>query len=91
MKYLDWDDEKNEKIKRERDISFEEAAIAIIGGDVLDTYDHHNQKRYPNQKIAVVNINNYAYLVPYVEDQDKIFLKTVVPSRKATKKYLVKK
>lgn len=90
MKYVDWDEAKNEILKRERDISFEKVVLAIIDGSTLDGYDHPNQKLYPKQKIFVVNIDNYAYFVPYVEDQDKFFLKTIIPSRKATKKYLIK-
>lgn len=88
MKYLDWNEEKNERLKKERGISFEDIKIAIEGGNLLDTYDHPNQKRYPGQKIMVIEIENYAYLVPYVRDEEKVFLKTIVPSRMATKKYL---
>ena len=91
MKYFDWDEEKNERLKRERDISFEEVILAFIEGKILADEEHQNKGRYPNQRMFIVEIENYAYLVPYVEDKDKIFLKTVVPSRKATKKYLVYK
>lgn len=91
MKYFDWDQDKNEVLKRERDISFEEVVIAIFEGRVLDDVKHPNKKRYPNQRMLVVNIDNYACLVPYVEDAKKVFLKTIIPSRKATKKYLVNK
>lgn len=90
MKYFDWNKEKNELLKIERDISFEEVFIAIESGGLLEIVRHSNQKKYPNQKFFVVNINNYVYLVPFVEDEEKIFLKTIIPSRKATKKYLVK-
>lgn len=62
--------------------------MAVEEGRILDTYDHPNQKRYPGQKIMVVEIDNYAYLVPYVRNEEKVFLKTIIPSRKATKKYL---
>lgn len=65
--------------------------MVIEAGGVLDTYNHPNQKRYPGQRIMVVKINRYAYLVPYVRDTEKIFLKTIIPSRKATKKYLRRK
>ena len=88
MKHLDWDKEKNKIIIKERGISFEEIKVAIESGGKLDTYDHPNQKRYPGQKIMIVEIENYVYLVPYVRDEKKIFLKTIIPSRKATKKYL---
>jgi len=50
--------------------------------------EHPNDDKYPNQRVFVININDYAYLVPYVENQKEIFLKTVIPSRKATKLYL---
>jgi len=62
--------------------------MAIDEGRVLDEFENPNKKRYPNQRILVVEIESYAYYVPYVEDEDKIFLKTIFPSRKATKKYL---
>lgn len=88
MKYLDWDDGKNQKLKSERNISFEEVQLAVEEGRLLDTFDHPNQKRYPNQKIMVVEINDYAYLVPYIREEERIFLKTIIPNRKATKKYL---
>lgn len=91
MKYFDWDNEKNEILKRERDVSFEEAVIAIFEGKLLDDVAHPNKARYPNQRMFVIDIGDYAYLVPYVEDAQKVFLKTIIPSRKATKKYLIKK
>lgn len=90
VKYFDWNIVKNELIKTERDISFEEVCIAIESGELLDIIIHPNKDKYPNQKIFVVNINNYVYLVPFVEDEKKIFLKTIIPSRKATRKYLIK-
>lgn len=91
MKYLDWDEEKNKKLKAERDISFEDVVIAIDSGGLLDIIGHPNQKKYPNQNVLVVNIGNYAYLVPFVEDSQKYFFKTIFPSRKMTKKYLVER
>jgi uncharacterized DUF497 family protein len=90
VKYYDWNKEKNRLLKAERDISFEEVYIAIESGGLLDIVKHPNQKKYPNQKMFVLNINNYVYLVPFVEDEEKVFLKTIIPSRKATKKYIVK-
>ena len=89
MKYFDWDDEKNERLKKERDISFEEVIIEIFEGNILADVKHPNKVRYPNQRMFIVEIDNYAYLVPYIEDKEKVFLKTVMPSRKATKKYLI--
>jgi len=90
MKYFDWDNKKNEKLKIEREISFENILVAIEEGYILDIVEHKNQKKYPNQKMFIININSYAYLVPFVEDKYKIFLKTIIPSRKATKKYVLK-
>jgi len=91
VKYFDWDEGKNETLKTERDVSFEEVILAIFDGKLLDDVGHPNQAGYPNQRLFIVEIENYAHLVPYVEDKEKIFLKTVIPSRKATKKYLVDK
>ena len=91
MKYFDWDEKKNKILIKERGISFEEIKVALDEDVILDDYDHPNQKRYPGQKIMVVKVNNYAYLVPYVRDGEKIFLKTIIPSRKATKRYLERK
>jgi uncharacterized DUF497 family protein len=88
MKFYNWDSVKNDKLKRERKISFEEVIFHIQNGDEVDILDHPNQDRYPGQKISVVIIDMYAYLVPYVETETEIFLKTIIPSRKATKKYL---
>ena len=90
MKYFDWNEEKNKLLKTERDVGFEEVLIAIESGALLDTIEHPKKQRYPDQKIFVINIDNYVYLVPFVEDKGKIFLKTIIPSRQATKKYLIK-
>lgn len=90
MKFFDWNGEKNAKLKSERGVCFEDVVTAINEGRVLDRFDHSNQKRYPGQKIMIVKIDDYAYLVAFVEDEQKIFFKTVIPSRKATKKYLLK-
>lgn len=88
MKYFDWDEEKNAQLKVERDVCFEDVVSAIDDGRVLDDFAHPQKKRYPHQRMMVIMIDDYAYLVPYVEDEEKFFLKTVIPSRKATKKYL---
>lgn len=90
MKYFDWDEEKNAKLKEEREVGFEDVVDAIEDNRVLDRIDHPNKEHYPNQKIMIVKINDYAYLVPFVEDEEKIFFKTIIPSRKMTKKYLIK-
>jgi uncharacterized DUF497 family protein len=88
MKSYAWNAEKNDLLKEARGISFEEVVLHIQFGNEVDIYDHPNQKRYPGQKISVVLIEGYAYLVPFVENEDEIFLKTIIPSRKATKQYL---
>jgi uncharacterized DUF497 family protein len=90
VKYFDWDKAKNQDLKAERDIGFEDIVNAIDNGQLLKTLDHPNQSRYPGQKIYIVNINDYAYVVPFVEDEKKRFLKTIFPSRKMTEKYLIK-
>lgn len=88
MKYYNWNPDKNEKLKKERNISFEEVVFHIHNGDEVAIMDHPNQSRSPNQKMSVVVIDGYAYLVPFVESETEIFLKTIIPSRKATKKYV---
>ena len=90
MKYFDWDKEKNKLLHDERGISFEDVIQALDEGKEIDRISHPNKKRYPNQKQIIVNLENYAYIVPYVEDEEKVFLKTIIPSRKMTKKYLIK-
>jgi len=89
VNYFDWNQEKNEQLKKEREVSFEEVLIALSENRLLDILKHKNQKKYPGQRILVININEYVYLVPFIEDEKKIFLKTIIPSRKATKKYLI--
>jgi uncharacterized DUF497 family protein len=88
MKYFEWNEEKNEKLKSERNISFEIIVSQIELGHLLDIIEQPNKEKYANQNIYVVEYEKYAYLVPFVEDPDKVFLKTIIPSRKATKKYL---
>ncbi|MEN8218048.1 MAG: toxin [Pseudomonadota bacterium] len=88
MKNYNWNSDKNHKLKTERQIYFEEIVFHIEHGDEVDIYEHPNQKRYKGQKISVVIVEDYAYLVPFVESETEIFLKTIIPSRKATKKYL---
>ena len=88
MKYYDWNDEKNKILKKLRGVSFEQVELAIESGDLVDRVKHPNSEKYPNQKVFVVKIENYICSVPYVEDDEKIFLKTIIPSSKATKKYL---
>ena len=88
MKTFAWNSEKNELLKAERGISFEEVVLNIQLGNEVDIFEHPNQERYPGQQISVVVIEGYAYLVPFVESEEEIFLKTIIPSRKATKQYL---
>ncbi len=88
MKAFAWNPEKNERLLRERGISFEDVVVSIHLGNEVDVYDHPNQDRYPGQKISVVIVEGYAFLVPYIESDEEIFLKTIIPSRKATKQYL---
>ena len=91
MKYFVWDNKKNEWLRKERGISFEEAAFYIEQEEnVLDIIEHPNQERYEGQQIFIVDIEGYAYLIPFLEEEETVFLKTVIPSRQATKKYLRK-
>lgn len=91
MNIFSWDNKKNELLKNSRGVCFEQVVLLMEKGDVLDTIEHPNQERYPEQKIAVVVIDAYVYLVPYVEHNEEIFLKTIIPSRKATNTYLREK
>ena len=88
MKPFRWSAEKNEALKAERGVSFERIVVAIQAGGLLDILAHPNQAKYPRQRVLVVTCDNYAYLVPFVEEEDYFFLKTVIPSRKATRDYL---
>ncbi|MDR9403189.1 MAG: toxin [Halothece sp. Uz-M2-17] len=88
MKLFNWNSQKNQQLIGDRQISFEDILFNIQKGRLLDDIEHPNRVKYPNQRIFVVEVDEYAYLVPYVENDDEIFLKTVIPSRKATKQYL---
>jgi uncharacterized DUF497 family protein len=88
MDYYKWDSRKNELLKAERGISFEQIVLHIERGDVLAVVEHPNKERYPNQQLIVVAVNGYAYLVPFVDSPKGRFLKTIIPSRKATRDYL---
>lgn len=88
MKHINWNTEKSHALKESRGISFEDVIFYLEKGDMLDDHRHPNQQKYPGQRIMVVGINNYAYIVPYIENEDEIFLKTIIPGRKATEKYL---
>ncbi len=85
-----WNPGKNETLRLERGVSFEEIELAIEKGNLLDIVKHLNHKKYPHQKMLVVRLREYVYLIPYVEERNYIFLKTIIPSRKAVEFYFVK-
>ena len=87
MKWFEWNEEKNKKLIKTRNVSFKQVVMIITGGKVLDIIRSKNPK-YKHQRRYIIKINEYIYVVPFVEDEDKIFLKTIYPNRKLTKKYL---
>ena len=90
MKPFRWDPEKSDQLKQARGVSFEQIAVAVETGNLLQIAPHQNSAKYPRQKIMIVEVDNYAYLVPFVENDDHFFLKTIIPSRKATRDYIAK-
>ena len=86
MRY-EWDPDKNERLKRDRNISFEDIVFHLSEGDIWKVSDHPNQTDYPGQRIYFVIVEGYIYMVPHVVEKDYVFLKTIIPSRKATKDY----
>ena len=86
-----WDADKNELLIQERSVSFEQITVAVENGDLLQVVQHPNITKYPRQKIMVVGIDGYAYLVPFVEETEYLFLKTIIPSRKATREFIDRK
>jgi len=88
VKYFDWNEAKNDKLREEREICFEDVVVAISEGKVHDVLAHPNPAKYPNQRFYIVESQEYIYVVQFVEDEFKIFLKTIYASRKLTKKYL---
>lgn len=89
MKYdFIYDEQKNLKLMKERGVGFEDVIDAIKNDKILEIIPHPNRKEYPNQKIMILEIKNYVYLAPYLEEEDRIILKTVFPSRKFAKVYL---
>jgi len=88
MKPINWNPTKNQRLIEGRGVSFEDIVFCLQSDGLLDDISHPNSKKYPNQRVFVVAIEEYVYLVPYVENDEEIFLKTVIPSRKATKQYL---
>ena len=85
---FDWDIEKNERLKKERNISFEDIALLLAAGKLWKTADHPNPEKYPNQRVFLVPIDGYIFFVPFVMENETIFLKTAFPHRKATRDYL---
>jgi len=88
MRPINWNSTKNQQLIAKRGISFEDIVFLIQQGKLLDDVVHPNSEKYPEQRIFVISVDGYVHLVPYVENEKEIFLKTVVPSRKATKQYL---
>jgi uncharacterized DUF497 family protein len=86
-KIYNWNSDKNQLLIKERGISFERIVFEIGSGNELDVLEHPNQEKYPGQRISMVQVDDYVYAVPYVETDTEIFLKTIIPSRKATKQY----
>ena len=85
---FDWNDEKSEALERARGICFEDVVVQIQNGYVLDVFKHPNSVKYPDQNIMALDVEGYVYLVPYVKSKGIRFLKTIIPSRKATREYL---
>ncbi|MCL4702855.1 MAG: BrnT family toxin [Burkholderiaceae bacterium] len=88
MKPFRWSTDKNRKLLAERGVSFEQVVVAIESGGLLDILAHPNTRKYSKQRLLVVTWDGYAYLVPYIEEAEYFFLKSVIPSRKATRDYL---
>lgn len=88
MPQFDWNDDKSQSLKAERGVSFEDVVFHVAAGGLLDVLDHPNPGAYPGQCILIVGIDGYAFVVPFVADGDVLFLKTIIPSRKMTKRYL---
>jgi uncharacterized DUF497 family protein len=88
MKTINWDTDKSLALKESRGVCFEDVVFHMEKGDILDDYEHPDQQKYAGQRIMVIGIDRYAYLIPYVETKEEVFLKTIIPSRRATKRYL---
>lgn len=85
---FDWDPEKEKWLKENRGVSFLHVLFHIENDDLLDVREHPNKEKYPHQKVLILKMNDYVYVIPFVQDQDTLFLKTIIPSRKETKRYL---
>lgn len=90
MRPFRWPPDKNDLLKQERGVSFEDITVAVEAGGLPEIVPHQNPKKYPRQKIMVVEVAGYAFLVPFVEEEDHFFLKTIIPSRKATRDFIAK-
>ena len=90
MKSFRWSPDKNDLLKQERGVSFEDITVSVEAGGLLEIVPHQNPTKYPRQKIMVVAVAGYAFLVPCVEEEDHLFLKTIIPSRKATREFIAK-
>lgn len=88
MKQFNWNADKNQLLMAERGVSFEDVLFAFQAGQLLDEVAQPNTDKYPHQRVFIVCIDDYAWLVPFVETAEEIFLKSIIPSRKATKQYL---
>jgi uncharacterized DUF497 family protein len=88
MKLFNWNETKNRQLSQSRGITFEAVVEAIAYGGLLDIIEHYNTEQYSHQKIFIIKIEDYVYLVPFVENESEVFLKTIIPSRKMKKKYL---
>ena len=82
-----WDEEKNILLKSTRNISFEDIESAILNDNILDIIPHHNAQKYPNQELLIIEFAGYVYYVPFILNEDDVVLKSIIPSRKLTKKY----
>lgn len=90
MKFFEWNEEKNRVLKESINISFEEIVLAIDTGQLLNVVEHHDKSKYPDQKLLIVEVQQYAFVVPFTVTEDTYFLKTIYPGRKATQKYINK-
>jgi hypothetical protein len=88
MEFFDWSADKNAWLREVRGVTFDEIVYHIQAGHLLDVLEHDKPGRYPGQRILVVNVDGYVCLVPFVESEEGIFLKTIIPSRKMTRRYL---
>ena len=88
MKHFRWSETKNRELIKNRNVSFEEIVFYIMNDGLLDIIENPNKTKYPRQSFFIVRVVNYVYIVPFVEDDESVFLKTIIPSRKMTKKYL---